>query len=103
MDGDERELATARSTLTAPAHYCFQVNSMSQRVRFTLVWNDPRGFSSSSVALVNDLDLIVKQTVGANRRAWLGNEYLYESGWFCFLFLSSKILIFSFFFSQLIE
>jgi hypothetical protein len=57
--------------------YCFTASSASLPVKVTLVWTDPAASVSSSIQLVNDLDLTVTTdscSSSSDDDVWLGNN-----------------------------
>lgn len=56
--------------------YTFQVEGGESPVKVVLVWTDPEAAPGATRALINDLDLVVKDPSG---REWLGNSFLNQS------------------------
>ncbi len=50
--------------------YALTVPDATPTVKVTLVWDDVAGVDNASVALVNDLDLVVLDTTGARKFPW---------------------------------
>ncbi len=60
------------------ASFKIRLTSTNAPLRFTLVWTDPPGNPAASTKLVNDLDLVVSNTVSGE--VFLGNDFASGSG-----------------------
>ena len=67
------------STLRSMQHavYCLRVTDASAPLKATLAWIDPPGALHTSLALINQFDLLVTRVAadGAEGRVWAGNDH----------------------------
>jgi subtilisin-like proprotein convertase family protein len=82
VPGSDRELAYieggAGLATRQAGSFKIKLTATNAPLRFTLVWTDPPGNPAASTKLVNDLDLVVSNTVTGE--VFLGNDFASGSG-----------------------